>query len=78
MPTPYTGPESTLGALRDGHGWCWVNCTIDCGHASALPLAPIAARLGEDAPADQAAARLSANDLSESMAAMEMTFRLMG
>jgi hypothetical protein len=37
---PYTGPEPTLGYLKDECGWVWVYCVLTCGHRVAIPLAP--------------------------------------
>ena len=55
---PYTGPEPTLGHLREMYGWVWAYCGIPCAHDAAIPLDPIVVRLGAGAPADALRSRL--------------------
>src|SRR5205823_4871960 len=55
---PYTGPEPTLGSLHSQFGWVWACCGVTCSHYAAIPLKPIVALLGADAPANALRSRL--------------------
>jgi hypothetical protein len=47
------GPVPTLAQLARETSWVWAHCTMTCGHTSAIPLAPIVARLGAHASSDR-------------------------